>query len=439
MSSEKRDPKRPWGEYTSGGSKGGPPRTPLAPSSSGLQPSTQGAIPSGGRPGVPPSGLGGMPSASPHPSATPPHELSPMGIGGSGGSLPGLSSMPARPSVLPSSSVPSSSVPKPSGSLLPPSSLPPPSLSPPSMLSSSVPSSSVPSPSAPKPSSPAPDPLAFIPYGNVDPEVARRGYPLGFKSLEEARDLTRPYAKLDRDGTPYVRGSAVTRMSENPNKKGKQFREESDIDFGIASETLRYSEDFKDAGPRSFPMYGTSARRVELNTSRAAKAKTGHDMGLAVTDDLPDGSYMVRPHTPPPQRPGSGAAPPPLSLSSPSSSSAQGGGSAPLLSPVPQRPSVPPSSLPSASQPSGLPPRSSVLPPSALPPSLPPPGPSSQPGTAPSGGLSFLQALTGGGAPRPGVIPSASAKPSPSPSGGKPGSGKPGSGGQSGGGKPGGF
>lgn len=132
----------------------------------------------------------------------------------------------------------------------------------------------------------------FVAHGSgVDPTVASQGHPLGFTSLQHARDATRRYAELDRNATVYVRGSSVTGQSYT---SGNPFGPSSDIDVGMVSRNLSAHGDFITRGGRSFPGPGTSHNVLEGQMSRAL----GRDMGLAVTTDVPSGPYMERPHTP---------------------------------------------------------------------------------------------------------------------------------------------
>lgn len=408
MSNSKRDPNNPWGKPPPGpapigGGAGGPPRIPVAATPSGVVASPSGAIPSGGRPGAAASGLSPMAAAAPTP-------LVPSA------STPGLS--PTGP---------------PSMSAAPPPLVP--------VQQHAMPAIATPSPSAAAASAsgaaPARDPLAFVAHGNVDPDVAARGYPLGFNSLEEARSLTRPYAHLAPGAAAYVRGSAVTRMSENPKKRGKEFGASSDIDFGLASSSLRAGSGFESHGPRSFPKGGSAASKLERSTSAAAQRAVHHKMGLAVTDDLPDvGSYMVRPPTPPRQRPGSGAAPPPLALSPPVASfgaSASGsgsggvggsGGSSPpvIASPSPMRPIVAPSGIQSPPRPAAPSLSASATPSAATPPPVHHAPPVGAAATPPPSFLEIARraAASGGatGASKPAARPTGGGKPGGKPAGG---------------------
>lgn len=137
-----------------------------------------------------------------------------------------------------------------------------------------------------------------VPRAGVDKNVMKQGYPLGFSSLEQARELTRPYAELDRSATIYIRGSSVTNHSHS---RKAAFDASSDIDAGGAGGTLRSRSDFAtNSNPkRSYPVSG-SARRIERETSAATYDATGHTMGFAATDHLPAGPLLIRPHTPPP-------------------------------------------------------------------------------------------------------------------------------------------
>ncbi len=284
MADEQRNPGKAsaaaWAKFTA------PLKAPAAQAQApGVVQPPPGALPPAGRPGapaVPGHGLAAMGPALPPPAQAPvgPAPMIPLAV----------------PQVQPLAQMPQAQAAPPALGLLPPAHVAP---LPAVQAAPIALPGAMPPVAAPGAAAAAPNPLAFQAVGPVDPAVAARGYPLGFRSLQEARDLTRPYAQLDRQGTPYVRGSAVTNLSHS---RQVPFDAESDIDFGMASPALRHDDDFMSRGGRSFPRRGTDASRTERATSAAAAAATGHTMGFAATDDLPGGAYMVRPHTPPPPR-----------------------------------------------------------------------------------------------------------------------------------------
>lgn len=241
---------------------------------------------------------------------------SPLASGRTGGSNSALSAPMAAMQAPPHAASPHVSAP-----LLPPPASgahpsPPPASQLAAMPSAAISSSSAarrqlsPMPGAGASSSPqpaaAPSALSFfvprdahgVPRAGVDKNVMKQGYPLGFSSLEQARELTRPYAQMDRSATIYIRGSSVTNHSHS---RDAAFDASSDIDAGGAGGTLRSRSDFAtNSNPnRSYPVSG-SARRIERAASDATYDAIGHTMGFAATDHLPAGPLLIRPHTPPP-------------------------------------------------------------------------------------------------------------------------------------------
>ncbi|MDB5815837.1 MAG: hypothetical protein JWN23_2954 [Rhodocyclales bacterium] len=125
----------------------------------------------------------------------------------------------------------------------------------------------------------------------VESVVARR-YPLGFKSEQEFRDLTRPIAQQARDGVVFVSGSSVTGKSF---ATGKTFGSHSDIDVGIASRRLREdSTQVQQTGKgKAFP-----APRSPLDNARG-RTKDRHPIGAKVFYGIPgERQVLIREHTP---------------------------------------------------------------------------------------------------------------------------------------------
>lgn len=150
----------------------------------------------------------------------------------------------------------------------------------------------------------------FVHPEGVAPEVRERGYPLGFTSLKQFRDLTRSVARENREGTVIVSGSSVTGYSA---KKGTRFegnpdKPKSDIDVGV----IREYEDpawHEISDRRGFPIGHMS--EVERQYGTDVRRTLGRPTGIKFFDPdqiAEDGrSYLIRPHTPPRSRPGAGA------------------------------------------------------------------------------------------------------------------------------------
>ena len=136
----------------------------------------------------------------------------------------------------------------------------------------------------------------FESYRDVPRQISSRGFPLGFSSLEHARDITRPFAEAARDGKVFIRGSSVTNLSYNTNMP---FRKESDIDAGIVSDRLFTSPDFHHKNDwMRFPNSNTLFHRLGVDASTSLK----REIGIVVRKDYPPGAFMIRPHTPEAQR-----------------------------------------------------------------------------------------------------------------------------------------
>jgi len=151
----------------------------------------------------------------------------------------------------------------------------------------------------------------FVRPEGVHPEVRARGYPLGFESMEQFRDLTRPVAQANREGTVIVSGSSVTGFSA---KKGTAFdknpsKPKSDIDVGVVRRPTDPAWDHI-SDDRGFPV--GAMRTVERQYGAGVQSALGRQSGIKFFDDRQiarDGrSYMVRPHTPERLRGGAGGA-----------------------------------------------------------------------------------------------------------------------------------
>ncbi|MBB6183527.1 hypothetical protein [Oleiagrimonas soli] len=154
---------------------------------------------------------------------------------------------------------------------------------------------------APKSTGTSIPPPSFTRPEGVHSGVRERGYPLGFESMQQFRDLTRPVAQANREGTVIVSGSSVTGRSM---KQGTEFdkgkKGKSDIDLGVI-------RDYHDpawleiSDYRGFPK-GKMAE-VERSYGKSVKQALGRPTGIKFFDHdqiEQDGrSFMVRPHTPP--------------------------------------------------------------------------------------------------------------------------------------------
>ncbi|MDB5888401.1 MAG: hypothetical protein JWM03_1273, partial [Rhodocyclales bacterium] len=148
--------------------------------------------------------------------------------------------------------------------------------------------------SSPPPSLPLSTPPKVVvkPPPTTGERVVARRYPLGFKSEQEFRDLTRPIAQQARDGVVFVSGSSVTGKSF---ATGKTFGSHSDIDVGIASRRLREdSTQVQQTGKgKAFP-----APRSPLDNARG-RTKDRHPIGAKVFYGIPgERQVLIREHTP---------------------------------------------------------------------------------------------------------------------------------------------
>lgn len=157
---------------------------------------------------------------------------------------------------------------------------------------------------APQRASPPPAPLRAL-------TPSERGYPLGFGSMKEFRDATRPVAVANRHRSIIVRGSSVTGKSGDgsrdfrgadypnpPRKKPAGFDKadyRSDIDVGVVGADVRRD---RDINRRGFPRPKTAAARLERRHQRAVRDAIGFQTGLKFFAEAPDGAQIERPHTP---------------------------------------------------------------------------------------------------------------------------------------------
>lgn len=160
--------------------------------------------------------------------------------------------------------------------------------SPPPSLPLSTPLKAVAKPTPPK--------VVAKPPPTTAERVVARGYPLGFKSEQEFRDLTRPIAQQARDGVVFISGSSVTGKSF---ASGKAFGSHSDIDVGIASRRLREdSTQVQQSGKgKAFPV-----PRSSLDNARG-RTRERHPIGAKVFYGIPgERQVLIREHTPEGQR-----------------------------------------------------------------------------------------------------------------------------------------
>lgn len=144
----------------------------------------------------------------------------------------------------------------------------------------------------------------------------QRGYPLGFESLEQFRDLTRPIAQKHRDATVVVTGSSVTgksgdgtrefRNNKTPKVKNVKKSGPSDIDLGIVKPGSVGKGQVDQTG---FPKKKSGLSKLEKRYADSVEQVTGHPSGIKFFNEMPRGrsrsrerERIVREHTPEGQR-----------------------------------------------------------------------------------------------------------------------------------------
>jgi hypothetical protein len=168
---------------------------------------------------------------------------------------------------------------------------------------------------APAPARVQPPAPVQAPVPVPEPTPEERGYPYGFESEKQFRDLTRPIARANRDATIVVTGSSVTgrsgdgtrpfRPKDTPYEKGNKKSGPSDIDLGIVKpgSVGKGQVDF-----RGFPKKKTRLAGIERRYGRNVEQTTGHPSGIKYFDSMPvegrgrtpnrERKRIVRSHTP---------------------------------------------------------------------------------------------------------------------------------------------
>lgn len=153
----------------------------------------------------------------------------------------------------------------------------------------------------PAPAEPAPAAAVAPRQAPPEPEAEpveltpeERGYPLGFDSMEQFREVTRPIARANRDAQIVVTGSSVTgrsgdgtrafREKDTPHVEGNKKSGPSDIDLGIVRDG---SVGTGQVAGNGFPKKKSKLAKLERTYGRSVEEATGHPSGIKFFNSMP--------------------------------------------------------------------------------------------------------------------------------------------------------